>query len=157
MKALSSYQQAILTELGIVQWQLRSPEHLAFSRDESLSQTAAVSAPSERPEQEPPIAATSPASQPEADRPLTDNHTDSDKMPAAVSAPNPCEMVDNQHPMFKDIQLALKSQQRTEEWQWQIGDTLSFDGNTLCAPTPQILAHSPELKRQLWQLLQQHL
>lgn len=69
----------------------------------------------------------------------------------------PLLLADSDHPLVKDVQLALVSLFQPGELKWQISDSLSLDGKVLSAPTPQTLSNAPELKKQLWQLLQQHL
>jgi len=161
MKALNPYQQAILTELGIVQWHLRAPQRLtllATDADTGVETIAAQQFTAAETENIPDTRLVEAGtlteqeigdSQPDAP-PLTEQKPQ-------TSPPQPVQQVDSQHPMFQDIQLALRSQQHGAALNWQVSDNFSFDGKVLSAPTPQTLSNTPELKKQLWQLLQQHL
>ncbi|ALS97885.1 hypothetical protein AT746_06120 [Lacimicrobium alkaliphilum] len=162
MKALSPYQQAILTELGIVQWHLRAPQRLALlatDADTGVETIAARQFTAAEAENIPDTRLVEAGtlteqeiadSQPDAP-PVTEQHEYNQPQQ------QPVQQVDSQHPMFQDIQLALRSQQHGAALNWQVSDNFSFDGKVLSAPTPQTLSNTPELKKQLWQLLQQHL
>jgi len=161
MKALSSYQQAILTELGIVQWHLRAPQRLvllAADTDINVETIAAQQFTATKTESHPDAGLAEAVTLTEED--CADSQPDAlpvTEQESQTSTPQPVQQVDSQHPMFQDIQLALTSQQHQHALTWQIADNLSFDGKVLSAPRPQTISNTPELKKQLWQLLQQHL
>ncbi|MDN4500805.1 hypothetical protein QX776_00165 [Alteromonadaceae bacterium BrNp21-10] len=175
MNTISDYQQHILSHMGICQWQLRTP---AVVKDMLEIQPVAA-AVAQKPVDEPIVAKIAEvplAHQVTADtvsevKPVAEPITTPD--PAQIAEPTPPALVsekplsekpvvecitDGSHPLVKDVLLALDldtSALQKADLVWQLGSEVSLHNQQLVTPSLSQLATSPELKKQLWQCLQQ--
>ncbi|WP_416305889.1 hypothetical protein [Neptunicella sp. SCSIO 80796] len=130
MKALSEYQQAVLDQLDIVQWRLRTPVADDETRSPPVTETAVVS---------PPVSVeTSP------------------EIPQTNSEPEP-QLVDRDSAFAKDVALAVELLQQIarETLNWQVGESIQINAEGLVTPDLEQLHTQPQLKKQLWNALQQ--
>jgi len=173
MKALSLYQQAILTEMGITQWQLREPlpEVDAISDEQSQATEATQ------------VSDPQPTLMPD-DKIVEPDHSLIEKQ--VTTAPQQdVAFIDlsgklllnfkadaGKRPVVQDVLLALgltpelavfvsedvqRYQGQTFSWLIQDSEEVSLDSHTLITPELDKLAHSPELKQTLWQQMSQML
>ncbi|WP_141096242.1 hypothetical protein [Lacimicrobium sp. SS2-24] len=153
MKTLSPYQSAMLTEMGIVQWQLRAPEKLVLLSQSNDSKTVPQHDVQAHVAVEPsPRESATPTEPLAAHNAAESAHTPESQNQEPLALPQ----ADQHHPLFNDIQLALAWLDKDQQIDWMIAESLSFDGQLLLAPAPQDLSLAPAMKKQLWQRLQQH-
>lgn len=155
MTTLTPYQQAVLTELGIVQWQLRDKSASVQAADVTPS-TAAMIPPADsapRANAQSAIARLKQAMQGSAAA------TQSQSEPAPLSVPDaepktePVWVADSE-PMLSDMLLALNWPDGQQSLRWQQADELKLVDGILYCPAPAALVADSRLKRRLWKLLQ---
>ena len=162
MTTLTPYQQAVLTELGIVQWQLRDKQAPGPVADSAHSIAAVPAAdPAPRANAQSAIARLKQAMQDST----TTVQSPPEPVQASEQAPVPAQhaestprvapvwVADNE-PMLSDMQLALNWSDGQQSLSWQVADKLELEDGVLYCPAPAALAANASLKRQLWLLLQ---
>lgn len=166
MTTLTPYQQAVLTELGIVQWHLRdtqAPAQVATPMQEPapIQNSAAVTQPAPRANAESAIARLKQAVQGSVPAVQTPSEPAPTQAQPPVLAPNvesapkaEPTWVSDKEPIFSDVLRALNWPEGQRTLSWQVADTLKLDGDILYCPTPAALVADSRLKRHLWQLLQ---
>ena len=155
MTTLTPYQQAVLTELGIVQWQLRDKSASVQAADVTPS-TAAMIPPTDsapRANAQSAIARLKQAMQGSA------TATQSQSEPAPLSVPGTAPKTEpvwvaESEPMLSDMLLALNWPDGQQPLRWQQADELKLVDGILYCPEPAALVADSRLKRRLWLLLQ---
>ena len=133
MNALSEYQQAVLAQLDIIQWRLRDPDVNAQAQVEPVIESPAVQT-------------------------LPQDPIQSDVPAQSVEQPVPKVQYVQQDSLFaQDVLLAVQQLQQSTEvtLDWQLGDTIQLRDVGLITPSPEQLQAQPQLKKQLWNILQQ--
>ncbi|MBT1065740.1 hypothetical protein KJY73_19345 [Bowmanella sp. Y26] len=162
MTTLTPYQQAVLTELGIIQWQLRDKSASDQAADVTPS-TAAMIPPADsapRANAQSAIARLKLAMQ-------DSTAIQSQPEPAQASGEGPVSAlgtepapktealwVADSEPMLSDVLLALNWPDGQQSLRWQQADELKLADGILYCPEPAALAADSRLKRRLWLLLQ---
>ncbi|WP_102796577.1 hypothetical protein [Bowmanella denitrificans] len=164
MTTLTPYQQAVLTELGIVQWQLRTkPDAAEIGTPTHSGADAAQLSPSgqsaPRASAESAIARLKQAMQGSTTAIHSQPEPVQVSAPTALSVPDTKPMAEplwiaDSEPMFSDVLLALNWPEGLGSLRWQQADEFKLVDGILYCPAPAALATDSRLKRRLWQLLQ---
>ncbi|WP_438864846.1 DNA polymerase III subunit psi [Neptunicella sp.] len=136
MNALSEYQQAVLGQLGIIQWRLRDPAVNAQTQSEPVAESPVVSTPLSE---------------------IVKNVAQPEDLVTATPAENTVQQM-KLDPLFaQDVLLALEQLQPTVSvtLDWQVGEQIQLNENLLITPPLEQLQAQPQLKKQLWNILQQ--
>ena len=165
MQKITPYQQAVLTELGIPVWSIRddAPAHLreagsivAMPESATTNEVPALAAPVT------PAKSADPASGIAALKQAMGMGEPVQTQPApAVQEPEPVaqeiavtelpNLFESSDVFVNDVKCALPHDPALI---WNEGEQFAVNGNTLVTPALPQLKHSPDLKQQLWQVLQ---
>ena len=159
---ISTYQRAILTEMGISCWQSINEKNVENAQDETLPDNL------EKANASAPEVISAQVSPEQALAKLNALKTQTQQLPSTEAVLTSFCEKDASSPLFTDVLLALdispqnvlhiESGQQGEYTQyplaWMTGSDISFEQRQLITPSLASLITNPDLKKQLWQQLQ---